>query len=1161
MQKVSFKRSAISVLICTLFGVQTDVARSAETGNVHLDAINVTAAYEQGFTGEGVRIGILDSGFDIDHEAFADKDIINIASEHYEQTYGTDPKWEEHNHGTHVAGIAAGGDEVEYGVAKDASLLLLSSTLSADYSIDEPAELYQKAFEAYDDVKIYSNSWGWVRGLTQYRDIPAETEAFEYIFTGAVEKDKLLVFAAGNQAGLAPGDPILGQMRDPTKNGHILNVVNIESEHLFEQGHFIHGNVGSNIEGSNMGLFAALWTIAAPGTSIVSASAGSTDGSLAMTGTSMAAPHVSGTLALVQQAFPWMSASQLADTVLSTAKKSEDGAYDVMAYHPNAVAPDATHPNPDFKWQFNSGQQFNIANPGYSVENQRYESNVYFEDAVIVFWGGAGSATGDIQEFKSQVAERILKEWRQDKLSDADFEIDPEGYIAAVEKAAEEWKAYFMDHCIVVEYGIGAGLLDAGKAVGGIAELNVNRMARWDSNAQKWTFKLNETGLSSKDQLAYTLNLAGNGISRFTNDIAEVGWNPVLHITTEEELKAYNQALENGQRYEGSSQQTIKPENADLPVSLVISGTLDDKGNLVSSGTLVMSGNAFYRGSTDVIHSATLIVNGAVAGTVNSDATSTVGGNGSVGTLVSKGTLSPGDDTNEGTRIGALTINDALKLEAGSSLVLDVGEHAVDRILVQSSAQSKETSATLSGASDEVVAVAPAGDFGETLKITIRTGSYVDHQLSVNPNAFFPLLQEGDDLLEQIKQADVTWGGGITFDFDLDENGFYTLHRVDDSMQKVARFVSLSETALHRAKRLDDAVQADGVLTDTVADFVSWMDSASENLMSTSSEEEKIEAAEQIAATYAAIEPDTHLAFDAAALSRAVRLREVSSLAPLAELTVSDIVPEAILFVEHSSMNEGSRNFKSNRTILSAGAKRGFGDWALGWRLGAFYDDVEAQGEDSASAAGLFAAASFVREFDRGLRIFGDAALGFGREERTRSVFGVEQWNRFEKTVHMASVGASVGIGQKFQSSALALDWMPYAKLCWDGIEREGFRESGGNTAIAFKGELLSSAAAEVGLAFSSRSLSNAKFEGLHLEGYAAYRNRFHAIGDASYEWAGLNDATYLDFFENRHAAVLQCALGWQMNSGHDISFVVDAEAGDANTERWGAALKWTFRF
>lgn len=36
----------------------------------------------------------------------------------------------------------------------------------------------------------------------------------------------------------------------------------------------------------------------------------------------MAAPYVSGTLGLVQQAFPWMSARQMADTVLSTADRS-----------------------------------------------------------------------------------------------------------------------------------------------------------------------------------------------------------------------------------------------------------------------------------------------------------------------------------------------------------------------------------------------------------------------------------------------------------------------------------------------------------------------------------------------------------------------------------------------------------------------------------------------------------------------------------------------------------------------------------------------------------------------------------------------------------------------------------------------------------------------
>ena len=38
-------------------------------------------------------------------------------------------------------------------------------------------------------------------------------------------------------------------------------------------------------------------------------------------------------------------------------------------------------------------------------------------------------------------------------------------------------------------------------------------------------------------------------------------------------------------------------------------------------------------------------------------------------------------------------------------------------------------------------------------------------------------------------------------------------------------------------------------------------------------------------------------------------------------------------------MNKGSLGVDSTRTILSAGARRGYGDWALGWRLGVFYPD------------------------------------------------------------------------------------------------------------------------------------------------------------------------------------------------------------------------------
>lgn len=262
-----------------------------------------------------------------------------------------------------------------------------------------------------------------------------------------------------------------------------------------------------------------------------------------------------------------MSASQLADTVLSTAQKPRDGQFDVISIHPGSSQTDPTHENADYHWQFGGRQYFSVASPSYSIETGEYETNVYQESAAIVFWGSAGEATADIDALKEQAAERAAGDWLERTLEDADWDMDLEAYRQAVYKAYEEWKTYFKEHCVIVEYAIGAGLLDAASAVGGIAELNVNRMARWDSANNTWQLPV-ETGLNGKEQIAYTLNLAGNGVSYFTNDIDEVRWNPTLHITTEEELKAYNEAIANGRPYEGSSAQTQEPDNADLPVSL-----------------------------------------------------------------------------------------------------------------------------------------------------------------------------------------------------------------------------------------------------------------------------------------------------------------------------------------------------------------------------------------------------------------------------------------------------------------------------------------------------------------------------------------------------------------------------------------------------------------
>ena len=1132
------RRSALALAVCAVLWPLSVCA--SPTGNINLDAINATGAYAQGFTGAGVRIGILDSGFDTTHIAFEGKDIIKLYSDQYLEKFGTDVNATQQSHGSHVAGIASGNSSVNYGVAKDASLLLLYSTIQGPTMIYEVADLYKKAIETYDDVKIYSNSWGWVRGLFSYGDIPDETKAFNEVFNSAVEHDKLMVFAAGNQGGLAPADPILPIMRDPTKAGHFINVINIESDHLFEEG-FVHGN-SSAIEASNRALFASLWSVAAPGTNIVSVEAGSGNGSIEMTGTSMAAPHVAGTLALVQQAFPWMTASQLADCVLTTARKPLEGVYEVLALHPEQTGADPNHNNPDYHLQYGGRLVFRVASPTWSPDENKYVSNVYKESAAIVFWGSAGTKLGDLKALKEEVAERAAAQWREEILDGYEWELDPDAYLEAVNKAYEEWKDYFIENCTIVEYGIGAGLLDAASAVGGIAELNINRMARWDETAEKWTLPV-QTRLNGQKQIAYTLNLAGNGVSRFINDINEVRWNPTLHITTQEELKAYNEAIQSGQPYKkGSSNQTSAPDQADLPVSLVVSGTLDESKSIVSAGTLVMSGHASYSGSTDVIKGATLVVDGIIDKDVQSDATATVAGRGAVGSLTSRGTLSPGDDIDVANRIGTFHVTNTLTLQSDSSLVFDISQDRLDQI---TALEVKLEQSSSEGTNDQ-------------LNLTLRTGDYVDTTYELRATDFIPGLKN-EAVINALQNAELFWAGGITFEFINEDNGNFTLKRKDDSMQFVGREVALSSKAMSRAQKLDAAIESAGILTGHAADFSAAIDILSESLAN-EDDPNRAFASSAIRSAYDSIEPDAQLAFDAAALARSVRLREVTALSPLTDLYATDVIPEASLVVERANM-DGAKSFQSTRTILSAGARRSFGDWALGWKVGGYYDDIEISGPDKGNAQGVFVSVSAMREFGAGMRLFGQALLGYGVEDRTRYVSDFDVSKRLDTTTHAVSLGASIGIGRKFAPDQIALSFMPYAQLSWDGIHRDDVRESDSRVAQKYEDELLSVAALEAGLAFKTRSSAASPTGNLFLEGRIAYRNRFHVNGDETYTWTGIRDETNVEFFDNRHAAAAQCKIGWVSSTGHEFALMLDGEAGDSGDERWGASLRWTKHF
>lgn len=249
----------------------------------------------------GVVIAVVDTGVEGSHPAFGSRVLpqINIV-----KGSNGDPN----GHGTHVAGTAAGGSincgdftgntSAAVGVASGAKILpvrVLDENGSG--SVSGVAEGIKKAADAGADVINLSLGTD-LNGLTGASG--ALVDAIEYAWS----KGSIPVLAAGN-GGLVGG--LFG-----SGYGNI-NAVVVTA--VTRQG-------GIASYATDVG--SAKWGIAAPGGSgngnaaddIVSAYSGNACGLLA--GTSMAAPHVSGALAVLRAR--GLSPQQAVDRVLSTAK-------------------------------------------------------------------------------------------------------------------------------------------------------------------------------------------------------------------------------------------------------------------------------------------------------------------------------------------------------------------------------------------------------------------------------------------------------------------------------------------------------------------------------------------------------------------------------------------------------------------------------------------------------------------------------------------------------------------------------------------------------------------------------------------------------------------------------------------------------------------------
>jgi subtilisin family serine protease len=269
--------------------------------------IGAPAAWQAGLTGKGVKVAMLDTGYDATHpdlqgrviatKGFTTSDDGTINENDVKDTVG---------HGTHtastVAGTGAASDGKYRGVAPDADLMI--GKVCASQNCEPSAILAGMEWAATSGARVINLSIG--SGPTDGTDILSEAINKLTAETGA-----LFVVSAGN-FGLE------GSVSAPSTADAALSVASVTKA---------DGHSDFSSQGPRLIDLAVKPDISAPGSKIVAARAAgapldpyAVNASYAeLSGTSMAAPHVSGAAALLAQAHPDWKAPQLKSALMGSA--------------------------------------------------------------------------------------------------------------------------------------------------------------------------------------------------------------------------------------------------------------------------------------------------------------------------------------------------------------------------------------------------------------------------------------------------------------------------------------------------------------------------------------------------------------------------------------------------------------------------------------------------------------------------------------------------------------------------------------------------------------------------------------------------------------------------------------------------------------------------
>ena len=273
--------------------VEAQLAKLTTGNSWGIKRLKADQLWAAGFTGKGVLVGHLDTGVDATHPvlngaigSFAEFDMAG------DKVIGAKPS-DSGEHGTHTAGTIVGrsGLKGAFGVAPDAKL--------ASAMVIEGGQVIDRILAGMDwvigeGVRVMSMSLG----------LQGYTPAFQAVIDALRAANVLPVIAVGNEGPNTSRSP-----------GNYANVLSVGA---IDENDQIAGFSGSQqFERPTDPLTPDL---VAPGVAILSSVP---DGKYKlMDGTSMATPHVAGLAALLLQAKPAATATQLERAILNSCSRS-----------------------------------------------------------------------------------------------------------------------------------------------------------------------------------------------------------------------------------------------------------------------------------------------------------------------------------------------------------------------------------------------------------------------------------------------------------------------------------------------------------------------------------------------------------------------------------------------------------------------------------------------------------------------------------------------------------------------------------------------------------------------------------------------------------------------------------------------------------------------